>query len=139
VAAGQVLARGGPDDLLDWEAWRRRGQQPGRGIGGSKWQRELAALRLVYERAEKERHIARSPVLVHQVRLRGGGTATVADQAPRDVCSADVKWVTPRTYRLWRDTGLLGYGRAGEPDPSWRGRNDGPERGVHGPAVQQWR
>ncbi len=30
------------DDLLDWEAWRRRGQQPGRGIGGSKWQRELA-------------------------------------------------------------------------------------------------
>src|SRR5207248_2346945 len=26
----------------------------------------------------KEQHIARSPVLVHQVRLRGGGTATVA-------------------------------------------------------------
>jgi hypothetical protein len=25
---------------------------------------------------------------------------------------ADVKWVTPRTYRLWRDTGLLGYPRS---------------------------
>jgi len=38
---------------------------------------------------------------------------------------ADVKWVTPRTYRLWRDTGLLGYDAAVQPDPSWRGRNDG--------------
>src|SRR5438874_13444763 len=73
----------------------------------------------------KEQHIARSPVLVHQVRLCGGGTATVADQASRDVRSADVKWVTPRTYRLWRDTGLLGYDAAGQPDPSWRGRNRG--------------
>jgi hypothetical protein len=122
---GRYWHEADPDDLLDWEAWRRRDQQVGRGIGGSKWQRELAALRLVYEWAEKERHIARSPVLVHQVRLRGGGTATVADQAPRDVRSADVKWVTPRTYRLWRDIGLLGYDADGQPDPSWRGRNDG--------------
>lgn len=122
---GRYWHEADPGDLLDWEAWRRRGQQPGRGIGGSKWQRELAALRLVYEWAEKEQHITRSPVLVHQVRLRGGGTATVADQAPRDVRSADVKWVTPRTYRLWRDIGLLGYDAAGQPDPSWRGRNDG--------------
>ncbi len=91
---GRYWHEADPDDLLDWEAWRRRGQEPGRGIGGSKWQRELAALRLVYEWAEKERHIARSPVLVHQVRLRGGGTAMVADAA-------------------------------GQPDPSWRGRNDG--------------
>ena len=36
--------------------------------------------------------------------------------------SADVKWVTPRTYRLWRDIGLLGYNAAGELDPSWPGR-----------------
>ena len=122
---GRYWHEADPDDLLDWEAWRRRDQQVGRGIGGSKWQRELAALRLVYEWAEKERHIARSPVLVHQVRLRGGGAATVADQAPRDVRSADVKWVTPRTYRLWRDIGLLGYDADGQPDPSWRGRNDG--------------
>jgi site-specific recombinase XerD len=121
---GRYWHEADPDDLLDWEAWRRRGQQPGRGIGGSKWQRELAALRLIYEWAEKEGRIERSPVLVHQARLRGG-TATVADQAPRDVRSADVKWVTPRTYRLWRDTGLLGYDANGRPDPSWRGRNDG--------------
>jgi hypothetical protein len=59
--------------------------------------RTLRTSRLVYEWAEKEQHITRSPALVHQVRLRGGATATVADEAPRDVRSADVKWVTPRT------------------------------------------
>jgi len=40
---------------------------------------------------------------VHAVRLRDGGTVMAADQAPRDVRCSDVKWVTPRTYRLWRD------------------------------------
>ena len=79
---GRYWHEADPDDLLDWEAWQRRGQQPGQGIGGSKWQRELAALRLVYGWAEKEQRIERSPVLVHQVRLRGGGSVTVADQAP---------------------------------------------------------
>ena len=76
------------------------------GIGGSTWQWELAALRLVNEWAEKEQGIARSPVLVHQVRLRGG-TVMTADQTAQDVRSADVKWVTPRTCRLWRDTGAV--------------------------------
>ena len=121
---GKYWHEADPDDLLDWESWRRRVQQ-GRRISGSKWQRELAALRLLYEWAEKKEHIGRSPVLVHAVRLRDGGTLLAADQAPRDVRYSDVKWVTPRTYRLWRDTGLLAYGISGQPDPSWRGRNDG--------------
>ena len=85
---GKYWHEADPDDLLDWESWRRRGQQPGRGIGGSKWQRELAALRLLYEWAEKK-HIARSPVLVHAVRLRDGSIVMAADQAPRDVRAAD--------------------------------------------------
>ena len=50
---GRYWHEADPDDLLDWESWRRREQQPGRGISGSKWQRELAALRLVYEWAER--------------------------------------------------------------------------------------
>lgn len=120
---GKYWHDAGPDDLLDWEAWRRR-DQPGRRISGSKWQRELAALRLLYEWAEKREHIDRSPVLLHEMRLRDGTTIQVADQAPRDVRSSDVKWLTPRTYRLWRDVGLLGYDAAQQPDPLWRGRND---------------
>jgi len=121
---GKYWHEADPDDLLDWESWRRR-SQPGRRIGGSKWQRELAALRLLYEWAEKKGRIGRSPVLVHAVRLRDGGTVMAADQAPRDVRCSDVKWVTPRTYRLWRDIGLRGYTAGGLPEAGWRGRNDG--------------
>jgi hypothetical protein len=115
------------DDLLDWESWRRRGQ-PGQRISGSKWQRELAALRLLYEWAEKKGHIARSPVLVHAVRLRDGSTVMAADQAPRDVRCSDVKWVTPRTYRLWLEVGLLGYDTSRQPDLSWRAAMTGGTR-----------
>lgn len=112
------------DDLFDWEAWRRRDQSPGRRISGSKWQRELSALRVLYEWAEKREHISLSPVLVHSVRLRDGTSVQVADQAPRDVRSSNVKWLTPRTYRLWRDVGLYGYDAEHQPDAGWRGRND---------------
>jgi integrase len=79
---------------------------------------------LLYAWAHKRGHIDRSPVLVHSVRLRDGTSVEVADQAPRDVRSSNVKWLTPRTYRLWRDVGLLGYDANGEPDQAWRGRND---------------
>jgi hypothetical protein len=63
-------------------------------------------------------------VLVHSVRLRDGTSVEVADQAPRDVRSTNVKWLTPRTYRLWRDVGVLGYDADQQPDSTWRGRND---------------
>lgn len=39
-------------------------------------------------------------------------------------CS-DVKWMTPRTYRLWLEVGLPGYDTSGQPNQSWRGRTDG--------------
>jgi integrase len=42
------------------------------------------------------------------------------------MCGAsNVKWLTPRTFRLWRDIGLRGYTAAGLPQAGWRGRNDG--------------
>lgn len=121
---GRYWHEADPDDLLDWEAWRRREQDVGRRIGGSKWGRELAALRLLYEWAQRRAHIRASPVLVHAVRSRDGGVIEVADQAPRDVRASNVKWLTPRTYRLWRDVGLLGYGADQVPQTGWRGRND---------------
>ena len=65
---GEYWHEADPDDLLDWESWRRRGLEPGQRISGSKWQRELAALRLLYEWTAKKQHIAHSPVLVHPVR-----------------------------------------------------------------------
>jgi site-specific recombinase XerD len=113
------------EDVDDYEARRRRSRDNPRPIGGAKWGRELAAFKLLYAWALDKEHLARSPVAMHTVRRRDGTTAEVMDNRPTDVRAANVKWVTPRTYRLWRDVGLRGYGADGLPDPGWRGRNDG--------------
>jgi site-specific recombinase XerD len=111
------------EDIDDYEAWRRRSEDnPGR-IGGAKWGRELAAFKTLYEWAEGAGFVERSPVLTHTIDLGERGTAEVSDNRPTDVRCANVKWLTPRTYRWWRDVGLRGYRADGLPDPSWRGRN----------------
>ena len=123
--AGRDWDQARAEDLEDWEDWRLRGRGNPRRIGGAKWVRELAALRLLYEWAAARGHLAASPVRLRTVRTRDGVPVQVAELAPSDVRSSDVKWLTPRAFRLWRDAGLRGYGADGRPDASWRGRNDG--------------
>ena len=113
------------EDIDDYESWRRRSEDNPRRIGGSKWARELAAFKLLYGWAVAVGHIDRSPVLTHAVRRRDGTVMEVANNRPKDVRASNVKWLTPRTFRLWRDIGLRGYTAAGLPQPGWRGRNDG--------------
>jgi site-specific recombinase XerD len=113
------------EDLDDWEDWRRRGADNPRRIGGSRWGRELAALKLLYDWAAGSGIMAVSPVTTHLVRGRDGALVEVADLAPTDAKHADVKWLLPRAYRLWRDVGLGGMLPTGLEDDSFRGRNDG--------------
>ena len=113
------------EDIDDYESWRRRSEDNPRRIGGSKWARELAAFKLLYGWAVAVGHIDRSPVLTHTMRRRDGTVMEVANNRPKDVRASNVKWLTPRTFRLWRDIGLRGYTAAGLPQPGWRGRNDG--------------
>ncbi|MBT2527498.1 integrase [Streptomyces sp. ISL-99] len=112
-------------DLETWEEWRLRGVgNPGR-VGGAKFRRELAAFRLLYEWSARRGYVRASPVQLREVRLPGGRVAQVAELTPKNVRSSNVKWVTPRAFRLWRDVGLRGYGADGLPERAWRGRNDG--------------
>lgn len=113
------------EDVDDYESWRRRSEDNPRRIGGSKWARELAAFKLLYGWAAAVGHIDRSPVLTHAMRRRDGTVVEVANNRPKDVRASNVKWLTPRTFRLWRDIGLRGYTAAGLPQAGWRGRNDG--------------
>lgn len=113
------------DDVDDYEAWRRRSEDNPRRISGAKWARELAAFKLLYEWMVKRKYVASSPVLTHTVRGRDGELVEVAANRPKDVRSSNVKWLTPRTFRLWRDVGLRGYTADGLPEESWRGRNSG--------------
>jgi hypothetical protein len=61
-------------------------------------------------------HVAASPVRLRTVRTRDGARAHVPELASTDVRSSNVKWLTPRAFRLWRDVGLRGYGADGRPD-----------------------
>jgi len=112
------------DDLLDFEDWRRRSPRNMARVSGAKWNRELAALRRLYEWAARQGHVAASPVTVKTVRDRHGDLVEVAQAWARDVRSSNVKWLTPRAYRLWRDVGLRGYTAEGRRDASWQGRHD---------------
>jgi site-specific recombinase XerD len=120
---GKGWADADHEDVDDYEAWRRRSEEnPGR-IGGAKWGRELAAFKTLYDWAAGAGYVTRSPVLTHTANVGMHGTVEVAVNRPKDVRYANVKWLTPRTYRWWRDVGLRGYGADGLPDPGWRGRN----------------
>ncbi|MBT2401469.1 integrase [Streptomyces sp. ISL-100] len=92
---------------------------------GPRWDRELAALKLLYDWAVGQKIMPSSPVTTHKVRGRDGESLEVADLAPTDAKHADVKWLTPRACRLWRDVGLGGMLPSGLEDDSFRGRNDG--------------
>lgn len=113
------------EDLEDWEEWRLRGEGNPRTIGGTKWGRELAALKLFYDIAVERGYLTASPVRTHAVMQRGGRVVEVAELAAKDVRASNVKWLTPRAFRLFRDVGLGGMQSNGLEDSGWRGRNDG--------------
>ena len=126
------------DDIDDYEAWRRRSMDNPRRVGGAKWARELAAFKLLFDWALVTGAVARSPVATHTVRRRDGTVVEVADNRPKDVRVANVKWVaTPRTYRLWRDIGLRGYAGEGVPERGLAGPQRWPQRSVRGSSVRQ--
>lgn len=112
------------DDLLDFEDWRRWSPRNPKRIGGSKWNRELAALARLYKWAVRAGHVAVSPVNEREATDRYGERVRVPAAYAKDVRSSNVRWLTPRAYRLWRDVGLRGYSADGRRDGSWRGRND---------------
>ncbi len=112
------------EDLLDFEDWRRWTPRNPQRIGGSKWNRELAALRRLYKWAVAKRYMAASPVAEREVMGRNGQMVSVPVARAKDARASNVKWLTPRAYRMWRDVGLRGYTPEGRRDPSFRGRND---------------
>ncbi|MEU9367509.1 hypothetical protein AB0D71_22935 [Streptomyces avermitilis] len=95
------------EDVEDWEDWRLRGVANPAPVGGGTWAKEQAALKLLYRIAAK-----RGLVPVNPVQLA----------SPSDVKTSDVKWLSPRAFRLWRNVGLGGMLPSGLEDESWRGR-----------------
>lgn len=109
-------------DFEDYEDWRRRAPSNPRPISGSKWVREASALNRLYRWAVQWHVVETSPIRTVERRGPNGTTVETMEAAARDVRTTNVKWLTPRMSRLWRDVGMLGHGADGRPDPSFRGR-----------------
>lgn len=113
------------EDLSNYEFWRRRDQQNPRRISGTKFARELAAIDRFYKWQIGRNVIGVSPLAVQAKRLRSGDVAESLALAPQNVRRTNVKWLTPRAYRQWRDVGFAGYDKRGLRDETWRGRLEG--------------
>jgi site-specific recombinase XerD len=111
-----------PRDLEDYEHWRRFAETNPERIGGTKWDRELAAFTSMYGWAARDGHVLRSPVAMKQVVGRNGEVVTVPAAKAKDARRSNVHWLTPRTWRRWIDIGLRGHTRDGVPEPGWVGR-----------------
>jgi site-specific recombinase XerD len=121
---GKYWSDASAEDLLDFQHWRRYSPRNADRIGGAKWNRELAALKRLYEWAVKQHYVQVSPVTMREVTSRRGEKISVPAVRAKDAKSSSVKWLTPRAYRLWRDVGLRGYTADDRRDPRWAGRND---------------
>ncbi|CAL9585546.1 integrase [Streptomyces sp. enrichment culture] len=111
-----------PRDLEDYENWRRFAPENPSPISGAKWDRELAAFLGLFKWAAKAGWVSSNPVMMRQVVTARGEVVEVADARANDARSANVHWLTPRTWRLWVDVGLRGHGLDGVPERGWVGR-----------------
>ena len=109
-------------DLEDYEHWRRFAPENLERIGGSKWDRELAAFVSLYKWAAANRYVSQTPVAMRQVRGRNGEVMASAAARAKDTRPSNVHWLTPRTWRRWIDVGLRGHGRDGIPEAGWASR-----------------
>ncbi|MFE7112493.1 site-specific integrase [Streptomyces sp. NPDC057575] len=119
---GKTWMNATPKDLEAYENWRRFAPGNPQRIGGSKWDRDLAAITSLYTWAKKAGHLARNPVLMKQVVGRNGEIVLVPEQRADDARPSNVHWLTPRTWRRWIDVGLRGHTREGVPELGWVGR-----------------
>jgi site-specific recombinase XerD len=109
-------------DLEDYEHWRRFAMENPDRVGGSKWDRELAAFTSLYGWAVRNSYVTRNPIAMKHVRTRNGDVVTAPAARAKDTRRSNVHWLTPRTWRRWIDVGLRGHGRDGVPEPGWAGR-----------------
>lgn len=111
-------------DVEDYEHWRRQERSNPQRVGGSKWDRELAALSSLYRSPVGRRLVGRSPITVRKVVGRDGEARWVPDARAGDARSSNVHWLTPRTWDRWIEIGLRGCGADGLVEPGWASRQE---------------
>lgn len=115
-------------DHLAFHQWRRR-DAAGPRVSGATWSQEVSHVNQFYAWAVARSLLgavpvpqrARRPAPQGMLRMAAGGELVPATYA-HDEGGERVEWLPPSSYRLWRDTGVRGYGADGLPSPRFRGR-----------------
>ncbi|HEY9332325.1 MAG TPA: integrase [Streptomyces sp.] len=122
------------DDHTAYHYWRRRDLRGPR-VDGDTWSQEVSHLQQFYVYAKRKLWVAVIPIPQRPPRdewdeqKKGrrrsepdGSERTVPATYAHDVGGEVVEWLPARSYRRWRDVGVLGYDREGLPRDNFRGR-----------------
>jgi len=122
---GKAWPEASPHDVNTYWLWRSRHDLNENAVSGSKANRELAAITLLYRWASHRTsgYVDFNPVERESLGSPRSGYPDSTPVRSRNVVGERVKWVTPRTYRLWRKIGIEGYTLEELRDTSFRGRN----------------
>jgi site-specific recombinase XerD len=121
---GKLWTQAVESDVEEFQFWRQESEDNPRRVGGSKWNRELAALSSLYGWAVKPGNavVARNPIETREILGRRGNMVATPVLKDGDAKNSNVHWLTPRAYRRWVDVGLRGHTLEGIPAPNWAGR-----------------
>lgn len=107
--------------LADFKVWRMSAEEADRHVSATAFRLDLAAISRFYEWASVVCGVS-NPVRFRPVRHRDSKDQAVEMEArPSGVRRADVKWLSPSAFRVWRDVGLRGFSSDGVPSESWLG------------------
>jgi len=116
------------DDHLAYLIWRRR-DPSGPTVQGSTWDREVATVNQFYWWAVRKGYVTAHPIPqrvvspqviegLYRSQKQGLRPATYSHEGSSEV----VSWLTPNSYRRWRDVGVRGFDPEGLPADGFRGR-----------------
>ncbi len=120
-AIGESWEYVAPDVLGAFKEWRLSAQDNPEQVMPGSFRVDLAAIRRFYLWAA-DRGGVENPVRLRVIgRTLLGDEVTELEAGPSGVRRADVKWLTPEAFRLWRNLGLRGFTAEGVPASAWQG------------------
>lgn len=123
-AVGVSWEQADPSTVGMFKEWRLSTEDNVEHVMPGSFRADLAALRRFYVWAANQ-HGVENPV---RLRVIGegffGDEVTKLEATPSGIRRADVKWLTPKAFREWRNLGLRGFTAEGLPAPTWWGRTE---------------
>jgi hypothetical protein len=124
AAVGLRWDRATRGELAMFKEWRLSAEDNTAPVSPNAFYVDRAAIRRFYLWAAEQAGVE-NPVRLRVVGETFFGTVRMAvEGTPSGIRRADVKWLTPQAFRLWRNVGLRGFTAEGLPAADWQGRTE---------------